>query len=128
MDTDTAAARADCATAAEFARRAGSASALAAARRGLGDIALLERDQSTAEELYTQALEQLDPHWVEGLGNRVRTLAGLGRIAEARGDEAGARARYREAAEATAATGAALPDVLCLLGLPEPLVEAVSRR
>ncbi|MFC3573633.1 BTAD domain-containing putative transcriptional regulator [Streptomyces yaanensis] len=127
VDIDPATARADYLRAAEYARRAGSTGALAAARRGLGDTALLERDPATAEDLYTQALEQLDPHWVKGLGNRVRTLAGLGRIAEGRGDHAGARARYREAAESAAVTGAALPDALRLLGLPEPLVEVVSR-
>ncbi|MFF4487540.1 ATP-binding protein [Streptomyces sp. NPDC001544] len=130
VDADPAAARADYTRAADLARRAGSPAALAAAQRGLADLALLERDPATAEDLYTQALEQLDPHWVKGLGNRVRTLAGLGRIAETHGDRAAARARYREAAEsATAAVpGTALPDALRLLGLPEALTEAVSRR
>ncbi|MFF4015413.1 ATP-binding protein [Streptomyces sp. NPDC001843] len=130
VDADPAAARADYTRAADLARRAGSPAALAAAQRGLADLALLERDPATAEDLYTQALEQLDPHWVKGLGNRVRTLAGLGRIAETRGDRAAARARYREAAESAAAAvpRAALPDALRLLGLPEALTEAVSRR
>ncbi|MFD0887831.1 hypothetical protein ACFQ08_25100, partial [Streptosporangium algeriense] len=60
-------------------------------------------------------------------GNRVRLLAGLGRLAEARGDRAAARARFREAAEsAKAVTGASGADALRLIGLPESLVETVS--
>ncbi len=97
--------------------------------RGLGDIALAERDRDTAESRYTQALEHLDPHGVKGAANRVRTLAGLGRTAEARGDHSGARARYAQAAQAAVSTvvvAATLPDALRLLGLPEALVEAVS--
>ncbi|MEU4931381.1 hypothetical protein AB0G54_33565 [Streptomyces yokosukanensis] len=133
-DTDPAAARADYVRAAELARRAGGTGALAAALRGLGDIALAERDRGTAQDLYTQALEQLGPHWVKGLGNRVRALAGLGRVAEAHGDHAEARARYRQAAQTAGSavpTAEALPEALRLLGLPgplvEPLVAAVSR-
>ncbi|MER6026592.1 BTAD domain-containing putative transcriptional regulator [Streptomyces sp. NPDC001851] len=129
--TDPAAARADYARAAEFARRAGGTGTLAAALRGLGDIALVEGDRGTAEHLYTQAREHLDPHGVKGAANRVRTLAGLARTAEARGDHTGARTRYREAAQAavsTVAAAATLPAALRLLGLPEPLVEAVSRQ
>ncbi|MFF7356264.1 ATP-binding protein [Streptomyces filipinensis] len=128
-DVDPAAARADYTRAAEFARRGGSTGALAAALRGLGDIALAERDRDTAESRYTQALEHLDPHGVKGAANRVRTLAGLGRTAEARGDHSGARARYAQAAQAAVSTvvvAATLPDALRLLGLPEALVEAVS--
>ncbi|THA47722.1 BTAD domain-containing putative transcriptional regulator [Streptomyces sp. A1136] len=131
---DPASARADYVRAAGLARRAGSTGALAAALRGLGDLALVERDAAMAEDLYTQALGQLDPHWVKGLGNRVRTLAGLGRVAEARGDDAAALARYRQAAraaESAAVPATTLPEALRLLGLPEPLaaplVEAVSR-
>ncbi|MEV5873678.1 BTAD domain-containing putative transcriptional regulator [Streptomyces sp. NPDC052101] len=124
--TDPTAARADYTRAAELARRSGSTGALAAARRGLGDIALAERDADTAQDLYTRALEHLEPHWVKGLGNRVRTLAGLGRTAEARGDHAAARARYRQAAraaESEVVPAATLPEALRLLGLPEPLAD-----
>ncbi|TQS29868.1 BTAD domain-containing putative transcriptional regulator [Microbispora sp. KK1-11] len=123
---DAEAARADYAKAADLARRAGSTTCLGAALRGLGDIALRKGDLDEAERLYAEAAERLDPHWIRSLGNRVRTLAGLGRVAEARGDNATARARYREAAEAAAA-GGSTPDALRLLGLPEALVEAVSR-
>lgn len=124
---DPAAARADYASAAELARRAGSPTCLGAALRGLGDIAALEGDLDEAERLYGEALERIDPHWVKSLGNRVRTLAGLGRVAEARGDRPTARTRYQEAAEAAGDS-----DRLRLMGLPEsvvePVIEAVSRR
>ncbi|MEV4110659.1 BTAD domain-containing putative transcriptional regulator [Nonomuraea sp. NPDC049695] len=122
---DAAAARADYAKAADLARRAGSATSLAAAVRGLGDIALLEQDLTEAERLYTEALERIDPYWIRSLGNRVRALAGLGRVAEARGDGAAARSRYREIAESAAVIGASTTDALRLMGLPESLVEAV---
>ncbi|MFB7267594.1 BTAD domain-containing putative transcriptional regulator [Streptomyces nojiriensis] len=127
-----ASARADYAEAAALARRAGSATGLAAALRGLADMALLDGDPAGAERLYEEALERVDPHWVKSVGTRVRTLAGLGRVAEARGDLAAARTRYREAAEAAAGTGAETPEALRLLGLPasvaERVVEAVSAR
>ncbi|MFD8542970.1 BTAD domain-containing putative transcriptional regulator [Streptomyces sp. NPDC059649] len=126
IDADPAAARADYARAAECARRAGSAPAVAATRRAFGDLALLEGDPAAAEELYAQALAQLDPHWIKGLGHRVRALAGLGRAAEARGDRAGARTYYQQAARSASVQGAALPDALRFLGLPESLAEAVS--
>ncbi|QFY13106.1 AfsR/SARP family transcriptional regulator [Nonomuraea phyllanthi] len=119
---DPAAARADYERAARLARRAGGATYLAAALRGLADIALLERDLAEAERLYGEALERLDPHWVKSVGTRVRTLAGLGRVAEERGDHATALARYREAAAVTS------PDVLPILGLPERVMRAVSGR
>ncbi|MFF3863524.1 BTAD domain-containing putative transcriptional regulator [Streptomyces sp. NPDC002209] len=127
-----AAARADYAQAAALARRAGSPTALAAALRGLADMALLDGDPDGAERLYEEALERADPHWVKSVGTRVRTLAGLGRIAEARGERAAARSRFREAAEAAEGTGADTPEALRLLGLPADVaarvVEAVSGR
>ncbi len=126
IDADPAAARADYAQAAEFARRAGSASATAATRRACGDLALLAGDAAAAEELYAQALAQLDPHWIKGLGHRVRALAGLGRAAESRGDRADARAHYQQAARSAAVPGTTLPDALRFLGLPEALVEVVG--
>ncbi|NJP89715.1 tetratricopeptide repeat protein [Nonomuraea sp. FMUSA5-5] len=125
---DPEAARADYARAAALARRAGSPAGLAAALRGLGDLALLHGDLAEAERLYTDALERIDPHWVKSIGNRVRALAGLGRTAEARGDHATARTHYRRAAGFAAAMGPSVPDALRLLGLPQPVVEAVSGR
>ncbi|MYT28550.1 MULTISPECIES: BTAD domain-containing putative transcriptional regulator [unclassified Streptomyces] len=128
---DPAAARADYTRAADRARRAGSATALAAAQRGLADLALLDGDPTAARHLYLQALEHQDSHWVKGLANRIRTLTGLARIAEERGELAEARARYRQAARSATASGAVpstpLPDALRLMGLPEPLVQAVRR-
>ncbi|WEB44551.1 AfsR/SARP family transcriptional regulator [Streptomyces yunnanensis] len=131
VTTDPVAARADYAQAADRAHRAGSATALAAAQRGLADLALLDGDRTAAQRLYEQALERQDPHWVRGLANRIRTLAGLARVADACGDRAGARARYRQAAEAASASGAAprtsLPDALRLMGLPASVVQEVAR-
>ncbi|MFJ9848120.1 BTAD domain-containing putative transcriptional regulator [Streptomyces sp. NPDC101150] len=120
------AARADYDRAAGLARRAGSSTCLAAALRGLGDMALLDGDLAEAERLYGEALERVDPHWVKSVGTQVRTLAGLGRVAEARGDHAEARTRYREAACAVADMGADIWDVLRLLGLPAGVIESVA--
>ncbi|TYB55377.1 AAA family ATPase [Nonomuraea sp. PA05] len=122
---DPEAAGADYARAAGLARRAGSPAGLSAALRGLGDLALARGELGEAERLYTDALERIDPHWVKSVGNRVRTLAGLGRVAEARGDQVTARDRYRQSAASASAIGASVPDALRLLGLPEPLVAAV---
>ncbi|MFE5593955.1 BTAD domain-containing putative transcriptional regulator [Streptomyces sp. NPDC056549] len=129
VDDDARAARAAYAQAAALARRAGSSTYLAAALRGLGDMALLDQDPAEAERLYTEALERTDPHWVKSVGNRVRTLAGLARVAETRGDRTTAVARYREAADAaTAVLGAADRDSLRMMGLPEAVIDAVSPR
>ncbi|WP_030869901.1 BTAD domain-containing putative transcriptional regulator [Streptomyces sp. NRRL F-2747] len=122
---DPAAARGDYAQAAALARRAGSSTYLAAALRGLGDIALEEDGPAEAERLYAQALERIDPHWVKSLGTRLRTLIGLGRVAAARGRGAEARAHYREAAAAAEGMGAPAPEVLRILGLSEEAVHAV---
>ncbi|MFD3994568.1 BTAD domain-containing putative transcriptional regulator [Streptomyces sp. NPDC058583] len=123
---DAVSARADYDRAAVLARRAGSSTGLAAALRGLGDTALHDGDAAEAERLYTEALERADPHWVRSVGTRVRTLAGLGRVAEARGDHATARTRYREAGESAAVMGPDTPAALRLLGLPEPVVDGVA--
>ncbi|MFF0306493.1 BTAD domain-containing putative transcriptional regulator [Streptosporangium sp. NPDC004379] len=112
-------ARADYARAAELARRAGSPTCLAAALRGLGDIARLEGDPAGARRLYEEALERFDPHWVRSLSNRVGTLVGLGRVEEGLGRIAEARARYRQAVELAVSAGP-IPDgaraVECLAG------------
>ncbi|GGP80869.1 AfsR/SARP family transcriptional regulator [Streptosporangium pseudovulgare] len=102
-------ARADYARAAGLARRAGSPTCLAAALRGLGDIARLEGDLTGARRLYEEALERFDPHWVRSVGNRVGALVGLGRVEECRGRIAEARARYRQAVELAVRSGP-LPD------------------
>ncbi|MFE1556205.1 BTAD domain-containing putative transcriptional regulator [Streptomyces sp. NPDC058734] len=123
---DPAAAREDYSGAAALARGSGSPAALAAALRGLGDIALLEGRPQEAERLYADALDRIDPHWVKSLGNRLRCLAGLGRTAEVRGDHAAARTHYDGVAAAVSGLGPSVPDALRLLGLPEELVTAVS--
>ncbi|NUW45143.1 BTAD domain-containing putative transcriptional regulator [Nonomuraea rhodomycinica] len=125
---DLAAARADYERAARLAHRAGGSTYLAAALRGLGDVALAEHDLAEAERLYQEALERLDPHWIKSVGHRVRALAGLGQVAEARGDRTGAEARYREAATSAARVAPATLETLRMMGLPESVVRAVSRR
>ncbi|WP_433472167.1 BTAD domain-containing putative transcriptional regulator [Spirillospora sp. CA-142024] len=124
---DPAAARADYAKAAALARRAGSSTYLAAALRGLGDIALEEGDLAEAERLYTEALERIDPHWIKSLGPRVRALTGLGCVAVARSHHAEAREHYRQAAEVVDTMGAPAPEVLRILGLSENVVESVLK-
>ncbi|MFD8981183.1 BTAD domain-containing putative transcriptional regulator [Streptomyces sp. NPDC059564] len=124
---DPAAARTDYAKAAALARRAGNSTYLAAAQRGLGDIALEEGDLAEAERLYTEALERIDPHWIKSLGPRVRTLTGLGRVATVRSRHAEARERYRQAAEVAGTVGAPVAEVLRMLGLPESVVESVLK-
>ncbi|GAA2166086.1 ATP-binding protein [Actinomadura napierensis] len=106
IEADREAARADYERAAAVARRAGSPTYLAAALRGLGDIALLDGDVGAAERLYTDALARFDPYWIKSVGGRATALIGLGRVAAARGDHGTARSRYREAAGAAASTGA----------------------
>ncbi|MFG3344255.1 BTAD domain-containing putative transcriptional regulator [Streptomyces sp. NPDC048018] len=120
-------ARADYAEAAALARAGGSTAGLGAALRGLGDLALLDGDLDEARRLYTEALERIDPHWVKSLGNRVCALAGLGRVADARGDHAAAGDHYRRAAACVAGLGPRVPDTLRLMGLPAATVEAVLR-
>lgn len=127
-DAEAATARADYVQAADLARRTGSAACLAAALRGLGDLALREGDLAEAERLYTDALDRIDPHWVKSLGDRVRSLAGLGRVAEARADLTTARTYYRQATESVAGLGPSVPDTLRMLGLSDDLVQAVSPR
>jgi tetratricopeptide (TPR) repeat protein len=103
--TGLAEARADYERAAEIARRAGSPTYLAAALRGLGDIARLEGDLAEARRLYEQALERFEPHWMKSAGNRTNAFFGLGKVAEASGDLAGARSLYRQAIEVTVRMG-----------------------
>jgi predicted ATPase/DNA-binding SARP family transcriptional activator len=143
---DRAAARADYEKAAGLARRSGSSTYLAAALRGLGDIALRDGDLAEAQRLYEEAIAGFDRHWVKSVGNRVGTLIGLGRIAETRGELATARSRFREAIESAAVMGASAEgaravealvglseetkvstvDALRSAGLPESVIEAVS--
>ncbi|MFB4301184.1 BTAD domain-containing putative transcriptional regulator [Actinomadura sp. NTSP31] len=132
IEADRAGARADYERAAAVARRAGSTTYLAAALRGLGDIALLDGDVHAAERLYTDALARFDPHWIKSVGGRATALIGLGRVAAARGDHGTARARYREAAGAAASTGAFFEgaravEALALLEAAEGAPERAAR-
>ncbi|GAA3035684.1 BTAD domain-containing putative transcriptional regulator [Streptosporangium longisporum] len=99
-------ARADYERAAGIARHAGSLTYLAAALRGLGDIARLEGDLAGARALYEQALERFETGWVRSAGNRAGALLGLGRIAEAAGDLEEARALHLRALGVAVETGA----------------------
>ncbi|WP_242908178.1 ATP-binding protein [Actinomadura terrae] len=103
---DVPGALADYRRAAALARRAGSPTTLAAALRGLGDIALLYGDLTGARRRYEDALERFEPHWVKSVGHRVGALVGLGRVAAAHGDHDTARARFREAVESAERFGA----------------------
>ncbi|MFI6296029.1 ATP-binding protein [Nonomuraea sp. NPDC050790] len=120
---DPEAARADYELAAEVARRSGIPTYLAAALRGLGDLARLAGDLPSARELYAQALARSDPGWIKSSGNHTRVLVGLGRMAEAEGDQVAAAAAYRQAVEVAVATGA-VPEsaraVEALAGLAAP--------
>jgi tetratricopeptide (TPR) repeat protein len=108
IGNDTAAARADYEQAAALARRAGSSTYLAAATRGLGDIALRDGNLAEAQRLYSEAIAGFDPHWVKSAGNRASTLIGLGRVAEADGDLATARSRFQQAVESAAVMGSSV--------------------
>ncbi|GAA3133671.1 BTAD domain-containing putative transcriptional regulator [Streptosporangium carneum] len=99
-------ARADYERATELARRVGSPAYLAAATRGLGDIARLQGDLEGARLLYERALERLETHWVRLTSHRAGALMGLGRIAEASGDLEAARSLQRRAVETSVAVGA----------------------
>ncbi|MEO7614818.1 MAG: BTAD domain-containing putative transcriptional regulator [Streptosporangiaceae bacterium] len=96
LASDPAAAQADYERAAKLAAKAGSPSRLAAAHRGLGEVARLAGDLRQARILHEIALEELDANWFMG-DVRALTLLGLGRInlaqhrlAEARGRCVGA--------------------------------------
>lgn len=102
-------AEADCARGERLARRAGATGALAAARHTAGENARLRGDLPAARRLHLSALDLCSGTWV-GEEVRIRTLTALGRIAEAEGDAAGARARHTEAMAAVL-TGWELPTV-----------------
>ncbi|MEW1836518.1 BTAD domain-containing putative transcriptional regulator [Nonomuraea angiospora] len=109
IGADLAGARADYERAAGLAGRVGLPTYLAAALRGLGDVAFAEGDPARARELYERALRQSDPVWVKSAGNLARLHVGLGRVAEAEGDRKAARESY-ERAVAGAVESGALPE------------------
>ncbi len=115
---DLAAARRDYERAARVAERAGSPAYLAAAMTGLGDIAWLEGDLTTARHRYEGALERFEPHWLKSSRSRIRACTGLGRVLAAAGGHADARAWFRRALE-VAATGPMADGA--------PVLEALAR-
>ncbi|WP_157249320.1 BTAD domain-containing putative transcriptional regulator [Nonomuraea typhae] len=103
---DPAAARADYERALEVARRSGIPTYLAAAQRGLGDLARLAGNLPEARELYEKALAGTDAVWIKSAGNHARLLTGLGRLAAAEGDPAAAASAYHRAITQAVVTGA----------------------
>ncbi|MBE1489884.1 AfsR/SARP family transcriptional regulator [Plantactinospora soyae] len=85
----------------ELALPAGAPELLAAAHFGLGEIARLRGDPDRARELCEQALAECPTGWFGAEGVRLGVLVTLGGIAEATGDIATARRRYREVLVAT---------------------------
>ncbi len=75
----------------------GTPPALAAAHRGLGEIARLAGDLDTARELYGRALSEYRPGPIIAAEIRARILCGLGAVAAAVGDADRAREHYQQA-------------------------------
>ncbi|WP_067830207.1 ATP-binding protein [Actinomadura kijaniata] len=122
-------AREDYARAAGLARRAGSATYLASALRGLGDVALWRGDVAEAGRLYEEALDRFDPRWLRTLGSRARAFVGAGRVAVRAGDTAGARERFRQAAASAASLGVYYESARAAVAMAgiEPDPEAAAR-
>ncbi|GAB3581709.1 BTAD domain-containing putative transcriptional regulator [Amycolatopsis endophytica] len=88
--------------AAELARRSGALTPLAMANRGFGELARHRGHLAEAREYYEQALREVGTDWqADAAGAQI--LSGLGRLAEAEGDPGQARARHRQALDATLA-------------------------
>jgi ATP/maltotriose-dependent transcriptional regulator MalT len=98
-------AQADYAHAAELARPAGMPELLAAADRGLGEVARLRGDLAQARRLCELALAECPSGWFVAEATRAEILVALGRVAAAEGDAAGALARHRQALAATGPAG-----------------------
>ncbi|WP_377268391.1 BTAD domain-containing putative transcriptional regulator [Peterkaempfera sp. SMS 1(5)a] len=90
-------ARAEFERAAEAARRVGSASRQADARRGLGEVARLGGDPQGARRLLEPALAACSRPGFDTSFTRAQLQVSLGRVAEAEGDAAQARARHAAA-------------------------------
>ncbi|MGW1050325.1 ATP-binding protein [Streptomyces sp. NPDC002521] len=79
-----------------LARTAGARDKEAGARRGLGDVARLSGDPAHARVHYEEALRACAANWF-GVGETVRILIGLGRVAAAEGRAAEAREWFAQA-------------------------------
>ncbi|MFU8871760.1 BTAD domain-containing putative transcriptional regulator [Micromonospora sp. SL4-19] len=105
-----------------FAQPAGAPELLAAAHLGLGEIARRRGDLTGARQLCEQALAECPTGWFGTEVIRLAALVALGRTAEAAGDPATARLRYRQVLGAT--VGAWDPPLLtaALQGLAGPVL------
>jgi predicted ATPase/DNA-binding SARP family transcriptional activator len=88
---------ADYRRAAGLARRAGTMELLAAAHRGLGEVARLRGDLAEARRRCEQALAECPTGWFVAAATRAEILVSLGQVAAAEGDAGAAGARHRQA-------------------------------
>jgi predicted ATPase/DNA-binding SARP family transcriptional activator len=102
---DVARARACYERAGEFARRSGAPEMLAQVRHGLGELARLTGDLAEARRMGESALNACTSESFGVTDIRGRILIGLGRVAEAEGDAAGALASYRRALAVSTGAG-----------------------
>ncbi|WP_019631994.1 BTAD domain-containing putative transcriptional regulator [Actinomadura atramentaria] len=124
---DPAGARADYEEAALVARRAGSPAYVAAARRGLADLALAAGDRTAARRLYEEALAGLDRE-IRLVDARTGALVGLGRLAALDGDSGRAAGLYRAAVRAAADAGAVFAAARAVAGLAALAADADPSR
>ncbi|GGL96960.1 SARP family transcriptional regulator [Streptomyces fumigatiscleroticus] len=101
---------------AALARTAGASDKVAAARRGLGDLARLSGDTARARVRYEEALRACAANWFS-TGETVRILAGLARTAAAEGDTETARDHLARARVLALES----PDVLALADVADAL-------
>ena len=99
---DLDAARADYERAAALARRSGVTEMVAAAHLGLAAVALRGGDLPAARRWCAEALAECPTGWFSADATRFGVLVAHGRIAQAEGDGAAARAWYRRALAAMA--------------------------
>ena len=81
----------------EFARRSGAPETVAQVRHGFAELARLSGDLAEARRQGESALSACATESFGAHTARSHVLVGLGRVAEAEGDVAGAASRYREA-------------------------------
>ncbi|MYS83349.1 BTAD domain-containing putative transcriptional regulator [Embleya scabrispora] len=125
----TAPARLGFARAEELARRTGAPVKVRMALRGLGDVARLTGDPTTATALYRQALHGDAEAAMWYLDTRSLAWVGLGRIAAAEGDRATAHEHYGAALDAALTPPAsAVGAAAAVLGLAESAAHAGDER
>ncbi|SNY70058.1 BTAD domain-containing putative transcriptional regulator [Paractinoplanes atraurantiacus] len=119
---DLGAAAADFERSAERARACGAPELIAAARLGLGRIALLHGDHATARRLCESALRDCPAGWYTADGVRMTILVTLGRVAATAGDKAEAERWFRQVS-----TIAAGPDGLRAMADAQAGLDALGR-